>query len=118
MRVLNRMSEYLHVRRDSHAWRTNVRESPARCEHFWGWHACVSGYEDPGLLGWCMRVCASLHAGVSFAIRARVNNGGEKKMIQNVCAHISSRQIELESPGWSGLVRLCYVKLCAYEHSS
>ena len=32
-------------------------------------------------------------------------NGGEKKMIQNVCTHITSKRIELESPGWSGLVR-------------
>ncbi len=26
-----------------------------------------------------------------------------KKKTQNVCIHISSKRIELESPGWSGL---------------
>ena len=30
-------------------------------------------------------------------------NGGEKK--RHVCMHITSKQIELESPGWSGLVK-------------
>ena len=33
-----------------------------------------------------------------------VSNGG-KKMTQNVCRHITSKRIELESPGWSGLIR-------------
>ena len=32
-------------------------------------------------------------------------NGGEKKMIQNVCTHITSKRIELESPGCSGFIR-------------
>lgn len=32
-------------------------------------------------------------------------NGGEKKKIQNVCTHFISKRIEVESPGWSGLVR-------------
>ena len=30
---------------------------------------------------------------------------GKKKKIQNVCKHITSKRIKLESPGWSGLVR-------------
>ena len=29
----------------------------------------------------------------------------KKKMIQNVCTHITSKRIELESPGWSGFIR-------------
>ena len=33
------------------------------------------------------------------------DNGGEKKNDTNVCMHITSKRIELESPGWSGLVR-------------
>ena len=35
----------------------------------------------------------------------RNGNGGDKnKMIRNVCTHITSKQIKLESSGWSGLV--------------
>ena len=30
---------------------------------------------------------------------------GKKKSTQNVCMHITSKQIELESHSWSGLVR-------------
>ena len=33
------------------------------------------------------------------------HNGGKKKMMQEVCTRITSKRIELESPGWSGVVR-------------
>ena len=34
-----------------------------------------------------------------------VTKKNDKKNDTNVCMHITSKQIELESPGWSGLVR-------------
>ena len=50
-------------------------------------------------------------------IPVRADNGGEKKMIQNVCTHIISKRIEVESPGWSGLVRfLIFYKTVSCVH--
>ena len=33
------------------------------------------------------------------------NNYAEKKTAHHVCTHMTSKRIELEGPGWSGLVR-------------